>query len=218
MVSTWLPLCLRMVATFMVMLLQWKSLYASTPSAGRSGSSRKDRLELQVVAERPRPDVLQSLGREQHRRGWQRDHTDALAVAQRLGADRLAGDGVHDADEVGRHDARHAVEPAHRELVLKGQLEAPATIVTETVDRGGPPQEALGGAARDVGDLADEDQATALRLDDRLDRITMSAPRGLDRLPQPDRLAGRVEDPALLDLLAGARRLAGGGDRADRHA
>ena len=46
----------------------------------------------------------------------------------------------------------------------------------------------------------------------------MGAPGGLDRLADPDGLAGRVEDRALLDLLAGARRLAGAGDRADRDA
>src|SRR5256885_11794852 len=112
----------------------------------RTHASREHRFELEVVAERPRPDVLQPLGREQHRRRRQRHHADALAVAERLGADRLAGDGVDDADQIGRHDPRRAIEPAHGELVLKGELEALAPAVAETVEPRGSPQEALGGA------------------------------------------------------------------------
>src|SRR3989441_7319870 len=184
----------------------------------RARASREHRLELQVVAERPGPHVLEALGREQDGRRRQRHHAHALSVAERLGADRLTGDGGHDANEIGRHDPRPTVEPAHRELVLERQLEALLTMVTQPVDPRGPPQEALGRAAGHVGDLAAEQELAALGLDDRLDRVTMSATCRLDRLPQPDRLARGVEDPALLDLFARARRLAGRGDRADRHA
>ena len=87
------------------------------------------------------------------RRG-QRDDGHPLAVAQRLGADRVAGDGVEHADEVGRHDPRLAVEPAHRELVLEREREGVAAEVVEALDRRGAAQEALGGAPGDVVDLA----------------------------------------------------------------
>src|SRR4030095_16650105 len=44
------------------------------------------------------------------------------------------------------------------------------------VELGRPAQEALGRAAGHVGDLAGEEQAAVLGLDQRLDRITMGAP------------------------------------------
>src|SRR5262245_49535899 len=177
--------------------------------------SREHALELEVVAEGARPHVLQALRREEDGRSGQGDHADALAVAQGLRADRVARDGVEHADEVRRHHARPAVEPADGELVLEGQLEGLTAEVVEPVELGGAPEKSFGRAAGDVADLAAEDEATALGVDHRPDGVAMLTSRGLHRLAQADRLGRRIEDAALLDFLAGARRLAGRRDRAD---
>src|SRR5215471_5876041 len=116
--------------------------------------SRKHALELEVVAERARPDVLETFGSQEHRRRRQRDHADALAVAQGLRADRVARDGIQDADEIGRHHAGLAVEPADRELVLECELEDRAAEIVEPVELRGAAQEALGRPAGHVADLA----------------------------------------------------------------
>src|SRR5262245_12142912 len=177
--------------------------------------SREHALELEVVAEGARPDVLQALGRQEDGRSGQGDHADALAVAQGLRADRVTGDTVEDADQVRRHHARPAVEPADGELVLEGQLEGLTAEVVESVELGGASEKSFGRAAGDVADLAAEHELTALGVDHRLDGVAMLTSRGLHRLAQADRLGRRVEDAALLDFFAGARRLAGGRDRAD---
>src|SRR3990172_6198964 len=99
---------------------------------GTRGS--EDRVEVEIVAERARAHVLEPLRRQEHGRCGQRDHADALAVAERLGTDRLPRDGIHHADQVGRRHARHPVEPADRELVLEREIERAATELVEPVD------------------------------------------------------------------------------------
>src|SRR6266478_7497176 len=135
--------------------------------------SREDALELEVVAEGARPHVLETLWRQEHGRRRQRDHADALAVAQGLRADRVAREAVEDADQIRRHHARPAVQPAEGELVLEGQLEARATEVVEPIELGGASKKALSGPPGDVADLAAEEQPTALGVDQRLDGILM---------------------------------------------
>src|SRR5262245_53129871 len=129
-----------------------------TTTRSRDGRSREDALELEVVAEGARPDVLETLRRQEHGRRRQRDHADALAVAQGLRADRVAGDAVEHADQIRSHHAGLTVEPADREFVLEGQLEARAAIIVEPVELGGAPKEALGGPPGDVAYLAAEEQ------------------------------------------------------------
>src|SRR6266480_3577676 len=171
--------------------------------------------EVEVVAEGARADVLEPLGRQEQRRSREGQDAHTLAVAQRLGADGLAGGAVEHADEVGRHDARLAVEPADGELVLERELEGASPELVEPVERRRAPEEALGRPARDVADLALEEEHPVLGLDDGAARVAVGAPRRLDGLAEPDRLGRRVEDRALLDFLAGAGGLAGGRDRAD---
>ena len=93
----------------------------------------------------------------------------------------------------------------------------PAAVV-EPFDRGGAAEEPFGGPPRDVVNLADEDLLSPLELEHRVDRIAVGVARGLHGAPDADRFRRRAEDRALLDLLARARRLAGGGDGADLHA
>src|SRR5437867_6050868 len=177
--------------------------------------SGKYRVEVEVVAEGARADVLQSLGRQQKGRRGQGDDGHALAVAERLGADGVAGDGVEHADQVRRRHAHDAVEPADGELVLKREAEGVAAVRVQAVQRGGAPQEPLGRAPGDVLHLAGEEPQPALGIDHRLDGIAVLAPRRLHRPTQADRLGGRIEDAALLYFLAGARRLARARDGAD---
>jgi hypothetical protein len=141
-----------------------------------------------------------------------------LAVPQRLGADRVAGDGVEHADEVGRHDPRLAVEPPHRELVLEREREGVAAEVVEAFDRRGAAEEALGGPPRDVVDLAGEDPDPGFDLEHRVDRIAVGPPRGLHGPADRHGLGGGAEDRALLHFFARPRGLARGGDGADLHA
>src|SRR5262249_13261453 len=153
--------------------------FTSKRSEKASPSSREHALELEVVAEGTRPDVLQTLLGQQNRWGGQRDHADALTVAQGLRADRVARDGVQDADQVRRHHARPAIEPADGELVLEGQLEALTAEVVEPVELGRASEKSLRRAASDVADLAAEHELAALGVDHRLDGVAMLAAGGL---------------------------------------
>src|SRR5471030_3422869 len=71
-------------------------------------SSCKHALELEVVAEGARPDMLQALRCQEHRRRRQGDHGDPLAVTDGLAADCLARLRVEHADQVGRRGDRRA--------------------------------------------------------------------------------------------------------------
>src|SRR5207237_7813262 len=102
--------------------------------------------------------------------------------------------------------------------VLEGQRETVAPEVVEALDRGRAPEEALGGAPRDVVDLAAEELDPGLDLEHRLDRIAVGPPRRLHGPADSNGLGRGAEDRALLDLLTGPRSLAGGGDGAHLHA
>src|SRR5215467_5119488 len=90
----------------------------SMPMRRRVTGSHKHRREVEVVAEGPRTDVVETLRGTEHGRPRQRHHRHALAIPQELGSHRLAGHAVEKTDEIRGHHARHAVEPTHRELVL----------------------------------------------------------------------------------------------------
>src|SRR5262249_57431135 len=100
--------------------------------------------------------VLEALGRQQHGRSGKSDHGGALTIAQGLRADGLAGYGIDDADEIRRHGAGPAIEPGHGELVLEGEAHGVAAEIVEALDGRRPAQEALGGAAIHVLELARE--------------------------------------------------------------
>src|SRR5919108_6338341 len=85
-------------------------------------SSREHALEVDVVAERPRTHMLQTLGRQEDGRRRQGNHGDPLAVADGLGADCLTRHRVEHADQVGRHGDGLLVEPGHDPFVLKVDL------------------------------------------------------------------------------------------------
>src|SRR5262249_41107824 len=113
-----------------------------------------------------------------------------------------------DADEIRRHGAGPVIEPGHGELVLEGEAHGVAAEFAEALDGRRPAQEALGGAAIHVLELAREETLPPLARQHCLDGITMSAAGGPHRLADPERLGGGVEDTALLDLLPRPRRLA----------
>src|SRR5262245_13151410 len=56
-------------------------------AGGHSGCRSEHRAELEVVAERPGPHVVESLRRGENRRSRERDDGGALAIAERLGPD-----------------------------------------------------------------------------------------------------------------------------------
>src|SRR6266480_2957210 len=66
------------------------------------------RFEIEVVAEGARPDMLEALRRQKYRRRRQGDDRYPHAVADRLGAERIARYRIEDADQIGRHRNRLA--------------------------------------------------------------------------------------------------------------
>jgi hypothetical protein len=117
-------------------------------------------------------------------------HRHPLAVAQPLGADRLARDAVEDADEVGRRHLDRIVAPGpDQELILEVEPVAPAAVVVEPVEVGGAAQVPLGRPPRHVGDLAAEEPAPALAGQHRLHRVLVAAARLVDG-PAPARSPG----------------------------
>src|SRR4051812_24580619 len=72
----------------------------------RIPNSRKHRAEIEIVAESAGADMVETLRRQKDRRGRQGDDRHAHAVADRLGAERIAGNRIEDADQVGRHRQR----------------------------------------------------------------------------------------------------------------
>src|SRR6516165_10634761 len=174
----------------------------------------EDRAEVEVVAEGTRPDMLEPLRRQKDRRGRERYDRDAPAIADRLGTEGLARDGVENADQIRRHRQRHSVAPRHNPLVLKRDLKARAAILVESFDRRAAAQIALGRAAGDIDDLAAEEEQALPLVEDRGDRVFVTALCGAHPTADADRLRHREVNAPLLDFVPGARRFAGRGDRA----
>src|SRR4051794_33116291 len=180
----------------------------------RTPNSREYRAEIEVVAESAGADMVDSLRRQKDGRGWKGNHGDAHAVPDRLGAERIAGDRVENADQVRRHSQRLAVAPGNYPFVLKGEFEPPEAVFVQPFDDATAAQEALGGAARDIDDFAAEQLLAAGFVEDRGNRVFVAPHRLAHAAADPDRLGHREVDAPLLDLGAGARRFAGRGDRA----
>src|SRR5215469_13620329 len=115
-----------------------------------SPQSRKHRVELDVVAERAWPDMLQSLRRQEHGGRGQCDHRHPHAIADRLGAEGVAADRVEYANQIGRHRDRGAVPPGDHPFVLEREFEPAAPVVVEAFDRCGAAQEPFGRTSGDV--------------------------------------------------------------------
>src|SRR5258706_932284 len=103
----------------------------------------ENRKEVQVVAEGARADEFEAPRAGQHRGSPHRHHGDALAVADRLGADRMAGQSLKHADQVRTHRDRLALAPGDDPLVLERQIEPAATAGGDALDGDGASQQAL---------------------------------------------------------------------------
>src|SRR6516164_2868246 len=181
---------------------------------GRGREGVEDRTEVEVIAEGARPDMLEPLLCQKDRRGRERHDRHAPAIADRLGAEGLARDGVENADQIGRHRERHFIAPRHYPLVLERDLEPRAAILVEPVDRRSAAQKPLGRAAGDIDDLAPEKHLTLCFVEDCGDRIGVMALSGAHSVANADRLRHREVDAPRLHLVPGARRFTGRGDRA----
>src|SRR6516165_2746579 len=181
---------------------------------GRGREGVEDRAEVEVVAKGARPDMLEPLRCQKDRRGRECDDRHAPPIADRLGAEGLTRDGVEHTDQIRGHRDRHFVAPCHHPFVLKGDLEARAAILVEALDYRPAAQIAFGRAADYIDDLAAKEQLAAPHIEDRGDRVLVTALRLTHPLADADRLGRREMDPPLLDLSTRARRFAGRGDRA----
>src|SRR5882724_6309177 len=183
----------------------------------RSGSclgGREEGTEIEVVAEGAGTDEFEAARAREHVRRWQRHDGDALAVTHGLGADAVAVDAVEHADQVGRHRDRLIAAPGHDPFVLEGEFQPVAAIGIAAFDQRRAAQEAFGGATRDIDDLAGKQLLAALAFEQCGDRVVMAAVGCLDGAADANGLGRREMDAPVLDLAPGARRLAGGGDRA----
>ena len=148
------------------------------------------------IAEGFRADDLQRARRLHQVVHRQADDGDALAVAQHLGGDRLAGFELEIDDQVGHHDHRLAVDPQHEILVLDGDAALRARPLVDAGQQRLAAREAADQLAPDVGDLAGEEQRRAGRLDHALD----------DVLPFGARIEHGLADPAAPASPCPARR------------
>jgi len=170
--------------------------------------------ELEVIAEGARADMRQAARREEDRRRRQRDHGDPLAVPDGFAADRLTRYRVEHADQVGRHGDGLAVAMRHDPFVLEIDGHDRAAPVVHAVEAHDATQKTLGRAAFDVDHLAPVQKLARLDRQDGGDGIFVLALGFAHGVADGHGLGGRAVDAPLLDLRAGARRLAGGGDRA----
>src|SRR4051794_15319883 len=175
----------------------------------RVGCPIEHRAEIEVVAEGAGADMVDSPRGQKDRRGGQGNDGDAHAVTDRLGAERISGNRVENAYQIGRHDQRLTVAPGEDPFVLKGKFEPPIAVLVQPFDDATAAQEALGGAARDIDDFAAEQSFAAGFVDDRGNRVFMAALRVAHAAADPDRLGHYEMNAPLLDFGAGARRFAG---------
>src|SRR5882724_986990 len=89
----------------------------------------ENRTEIQVVAKGAGTDEFEAARARQDGGSRQRHHGDTLAVANRLGADRMARDALKHTDQVRRHRDRLALAPGDDPLVLERKLQPGTAIV-----------------------------------------------------------------------------------------
>src|SRR5438067_1964011 len=185
---------------------------------GGSAPSREHRVEIEVVAEGARPDMLQALWGQKHVRRRQRDDRRAHAVADRLGAERIPRHCIEHADQIGRHRDRLALlafdAPRDDPFVLKRDLQTRAAVLVEPLDDAAAAQESLGRAPRDIDDLAAEQWLSLGLIQNRRDRVLLPPLRLAHAPSDADRLRHREMNTPFLHFAARARRFAGRGDRA----
>ncbi len=126
----------------------------------------------------------------------------------------MAIDAVEHADQVGAHRDRLAIAPGDDPFVLERELEPVAAVAVTAFDGGRAAQKSFRRPTLDVDDLAGEQLLAAFAGEHGGDRILVPAVRRLHHASDADGRGGGEVDAPVLDLAAGARRLAGGGDRA----
>src|SRR5262249_40051981 len=135
------------------------------------------RAEVEIVAECARPDMFEAFWRQEYRRRWERDDRHASAIADRLGSESFAGHRVEHTNQIRGHRGRCAVAPRHDPLVLERDLQARSAIFVETFDRCLSAQKPFGRAARNIDDLAAENELALGFVEDCGDRIFVAALR-----------------------------------------
>src|SRR6185436_8906081 len=174
----------------------------------------EDGTEIQVVAKGAGADEFEAARAGQDGGSGQCHHGDTLAVADRLGADRMARDALEHADQVGRHRDGLAFAPGDDPLVLEREFEPRTAVVIDALDRDRAAQKAFGRPAGDIDHLAGEEPLAAFAFEQGCDRIGMQAIGFAHQPADPDRRCCREVNAPILHLPAGAGRLAGRSDRA----
>src|SRR5258708_3702593 len=170
--------------------------------------------EIQVVAKGAGADEFEATRACQDGRSRQRHHGDTLAVADGLGADRMARDALKHADQVWRHSNGVALAPGDDPLVLEREFQPGTSIVIDTFDRDRAAQKAFRRPAGDIDHLAGEELPAAFAFEQRGDWVGMQAVGFAHQPADPDRSGGREMNAPILHLSARAGCLAGRGDRA----
>src|SRR6516165_7310557 len=179
------------------------------------GPTVEDRAKFEVVAEGAWPDVFEAFRRQDNRGRGEYNNGYPPAITDCLGAERFARHGVEHADQIGRHRDRRLVAPRHHPFILECDLQSASTVIIETLDHRPAAQVPLGCAAGDVDDLAAEEEFPLALIQDCRDRVIVSPLCFTHATADANRLSYRKMDAPILDLAAGARRLAGRGDRAE---
>src|SRR5437588_10645204 len=104
--------------------------------------------------------MLEALWRQKYRWRRQCDDRHTHAVADRLGAERVARHRVEHADQIRRHRNRLALltvdPPCDDPFVLKREFEPLAAALVQPLDDAAAAQKSLGSAPRHIDDLAAE--------------------------------------------------------------
>src|SRR5215207_3842965 len=124
------------------------NLYSSPSALFENGT------EIQVVAKGAGADEFEAARARQDGGRRQRHHGDALAVADRLGPDRMARDALEYADQVRRHRDGLALAPGDNPFVLEREFQPGAAVVVDALDRDGAAQKAFRGPAGNIDHLA----------------------------------------------------------------
>src|SRR5215475_14310609 len=161
-------------------------------------------LVVEVVAEHARPGHGDPGPGPPDRIAGESDHRHPLPIPDRLGGDRVAGLAVQHRDQVGYRGQHTPALQRHQVLVLQLQPDQPARILTEALDHHAAVDEPTGRMPLDVQDLAG-DQLERIKLGDQGGH--WAAPRGRDRLTDPDRLRDRVPHGGPARLRRGEREL-----------
>src|SRR5436190_13145614 len=156
--------------------------------------------EIQVVTKGAGADEFEAARAGQDGGSGQRHHRDALAVAHRLGADRMTRDALEHADQVGRHRHRLAFAPGDDPFVLEREFQPGAAVVIDALDRDGAAQKAFRRSAGDIDHLAGEEPLAAFAFEQGCDRIGMQAIGFAYQPANPDRGCCREVNAPILHL------------------